>query len=131
MPKPEVSQAWSNVYLGLWIVWMLVATGYGILGTAAQRDHWYYILGSFLVLEAIGAIAYQDKLPMLTQVFGRYIPLEVLFPVLALGSWRLSQWVFDWIVWIGCAWQVAHFLRHYHSYSKFHSMLERRREAHV
>jgi hypothetical protein len=121
VPKPEVPTAWSRIYLGFWVLWMAVATGYAVLGVQAQRDHWYYILGSFLLLEAIGGLAYQDRLPMLTQVFGRYVPPEVLFPVLALGCWKLSNWVYPWIVWPGCAWQMVHFLKHYHSYQKYHS----------
>jgi hypothetical protein len=55
---------------------------------------------------------------MLTEVFGRYVPGWLLFPVLALGMWRLSQWVPPYFVWPGSAWQIWHFIVTYHAYQK-------------
>jgi hypothetical protein len=120
MKQPQVPDAWSGVYLGLWILWLAAAAWFGFMGDVQQREYWWWIAGGFGVLELIGGLAYRDKLPMLTQVFGRYVPAEILFIVLAIGCWRLSRWVPGWIVWPGCAWQVVHFLKHYHSYQKAH-----------
>jgi hypothetical protein len=116
------SAAWSKVYLALWAMWCLLATGLAVAGPwslgPVHRDLWWVLIGGFAALEGVGAIRRVDGKPMLTEVFGHYVPGAVLFPVLAIGMWRLSHWVPGWALWPGSAWQVWHFIATYHTYQK-------------
>lgn len=119
-PTIQVSDApaWKRAYLGLWAAWAVVAVYFALLGDAQQRDNWWWLALSFGILEAAGAIARTDRMPMLTEVFGRYVPGWLLFMVLALAMWRLSHWVPGWILWPGSAWQLWHFTATYHAFQK-------------
>ena len=120
MPRVEVPKdsPWSKAYLGLWVLWMLAAVGFALLGEKPQREWWWALAAAFAILEAVGGIARSDDKPMLTEVFGRYIPGFVLFPVLALAMWKLSRWVPMPIVITAGAWQLQHFTWTYHSWQK-------------
>jgi hypothetical protein len=109
---------WGWWYLGLWGLWAVGATAFGIAGDRSQRDWWWLLAGTFGVLEAVGALAHSDRAPMLTEVFGRYVPGWLLFSVLAIAMWRLSHWVPGPILWAGSACQLFHFIQTYHSYQK-------------
>lgn len=109
---------WGKAYLALWALWAGFVVYAGIFGTPGLRPIWWWLVGSFLALEAWGAASKIDGMPMLTHVFGRYVPAEVLFPVLALGMWRLSNWVPGWVLFPLAAWQLIHFVQEYHRYQK-------------
>ena len=113
---------WSKLYLALWGLWCALAVGLAIAGPwtlgPVHRDLWWVLIGGFAVLEAVGGIARVDRKPMLTEVFGRYVPGFVLFPVLAIAMWRLSHWVPMWLVVGFGAWQMWHFIATYHAFQK-------------
>ena len=117
-PEVKSDSPWAYSYLALWAAWAAFATYVGVVGGPDTRVLWWYLAGSFAVLEAIGAIARSDRKPMLTEVFGRYVPGFVLVPVLALAVWRLSHWVPGWILFPGAAWQIWHFIATYHTFQK-------------
>jgi hypothetical protein len=114
----DTRRVWSLAYLALWIAWAVFAVVVAVIGRPENRDLWWALAGTFAVLEAIGGLARADRRPMLTEVFGRYVPGFVLFPVLALAMWRLSHWVPGWILWPAAAWQIQHFVWTYHSWQK-------------
>jgi hypothetical protein len=111
-------RGWRWPYLVLWALWIVFAISMGIMGGKTHRWWWWVLVGAFLILEGIGMLKRTDDLPMLTEVFGRYIPAFVLFPVLALASWRMSMWVPGWVLWPGTAWQLQHFIFTYHAWGK-------------
>jgi hypothetical protein len=114
---PE-APAWSRGYLAAWALWAAAATYAGVWGTPGLRPLWWGLMAAFGLLEAVGAIARSDRAPMLTEVFGRYVPPWLLYAVLALAMWRLSNWVPGWILWPGCGWQLIHFVSTYHAYGR-------------
>jgi len=118
-PQAPTSQpVWHGFYLALWALWAGFAVALAYNGGRGHRWWWWILIGVFFALEGIGAIAKRDGLPMLTEVFGRYVPGAVLFPVLALACWRLMWWVPGYIVIPFGAWQIWHFISTYHSYSR-------------
>lgn len=112
------SVAWSRMYLFLWVTWMTLAAYLAVVGGQANRKWWWGMVAGGLLLEGIGFLRRGDRMPMLTEVFGRYVPPWALFPVLALALWRLSQWVPDPLIYAGGAWQNIHFIQTYHTYQK-------------
>lgn len=113
---------WSKLYVALWGLWCVLAAVVAVAGPPTlgpvHRDLWWILVGAFIVLETVGGLARIDRKPMLTEVFGRYVPGFVLFPVLALAAWRLSHWVPGYILYPGTAWQLWHFVATYHAFQK-------------
>lgn len=109
---------WHKLYLVVWGLWALFATTMAVIGGHGLRGWWWVLGASFFLFEGIGAVSRVDGAPMLTEVFGRYVPGWLLFPVLSVAVWRLAHWVPGWIVFPFAAWQVWHFITTYHTFQK-------------
>lgn len=109
---------WSRWYLGAWALWAAFAVVCAFIGGPDTRPIWYALIGSFALLEGVGAVARSDRMPMLTEVFGRYVPGFVTFSVLALAMWRVSRFVPGWVLYPAAAWQTWHFVATYHGWQK-------------